>query len=95
MMVGSARIFTSPFFTSASRVNAVRPLARVAPTVLEAPVSSCVSSVKVVLPLVRVRLNSVPSLSIRVLETSATLTSSMTCCEPSTLRRLTTFLPPP
>ena len=94
VMVGSARILTKPFFISAVSVMVVMPLARAVVNAVAPLDKNCDNKDTDVLPAVRVRLMSTPNSSSRVRETSATLTSSMTCCEPSTRSMLMTFLPP-
>ena len=94
VMVGSASTLTRPFFISAVSVMMLRPLARVAVMAVAPSLKNCDSKLTEVLPMARVRFMSTPSSSSKLLETSATLTSNMTCCAPCTRSMLMTFLPP-
>jgi len=75
--VGSAKTLTKPFFISA--VKAMMLPLRVLVMVVDPLVSSCDSKVTDVPPMLRARFKSTPKSSSKVLETSATLTSSITC----------------
>ena len=97
MMVGSARIFTSPFLISASMETALAPRAR--DTAPAPPASNCVSSPKRIFPpltreAVAVASKRAPRRSSTVFDTSAILTSSMTCAAAEVPSKLTTLRPP-
>ena len=94
VIVGSASTLTKPFFISAVNVTVLIPLARLVVKAVDPALSSCDKRLTDVEPKVRVRLTSTPNSSRRVLDTSATLTSSMTCCVPCTRSKLMTFLLP-
>ncbi|MNT34210.1 hypothetical protein D3C72_1701760 [compost metagenome] len=97
--LGSARILTRLSFFCASRaISNGRLLALLAKIAVEAPVSSDVTSPPLQEPKPPCRFTVEPSWFSSVLETSATFTSSITCCGLSTDIMLSTppfLLPSP